>query len=598
LSTSNITQHESEPTSIWSFITRETGQSVKEEKQMTVTKTGASSDNEVNWHEINWRAVNGNVRRLQMRIVKATRAEQWGKVKALQWLLTHSFSGKALAVRRVTENQGRRTAGVDGETWPKPQQRAAAISKLKRHAYRAKPLRRIHIPKRNGHKRPLSIPTMTDRAMQALHLLALDPVTETLSDGNSYGFRKERSTADAIAQCFNIYARGNAPDWVLECDIKSCFDEINHNWMMSNIPMDKAILQKWLNAGYIEKQHWQSTSKGLPQGGIISPTIMNLTLNGLERILSEKFPQYYYKHNRVQVNYVRYADDFIISGISPQLLSEKVQPIVTAFLQKRGLTLSPEKTKITNIADGFDFLGQNVRKLKGKILIKPSKRNTKNLLEKVRAIIKKNAQAKTENLILQLNPVIRGWANYHRHVASKQSFRKVDNAIFLALWQWAKRRHPNKPKRWIKDKYFHRIGKQHWAFCGETIGKEGKLIKLQLLKAASIPIKRHIKIKAEANPYDPAYEVYFEERVGLQMLNNLQERKRLLRLWFGQTGICPICQQKITKGSGWNIHHIQRKIDGGKDTMDNLMLLHPNCHNQVHNQGLKVSKPRLVKKAL
>ena len=268
------------------------------------------------------------------------------------------------------------------------------------------------------------------------------------------------------------------------------------------------------------------------------------------------------------------------------------------FLQHRGLTLSEEKTKITHIEDGFDFLGQNVRKLKGKILIKPSKRNIKKLLEKVRAIIKKNSQAKTENLILQLNPVIRGWANYHRHVASKQSFRKMDHAIFLALWQWAKRRHPNKPKRWIKDKYFYRVGRQNWVFCAEIIGREGKSVRVQLLKTASIPIKRHIKIKGEANPYDPDWEFYFEERIGLQMLDNLKERKRLLRLWFGQEGICPICQQKITKESGWNIHHIQRRTDGGKETMDNLVLLHPNCHNQVHNQGLEVSKPRLVKKAL
>src|SRR5262249_38504983 len=157
---------------------------------------------------------------------------------------------------------------------------------------------------------------------------------------------------------------------------------------------------------------------------------------------------------------------------------------------------------------------------------------------------------KTENLILQLNSVIRGWANYHRHVASKQSFRKVDNAIFLALWQWAKRRHPNKPKRWIKDKYFYRVGRQNWVFCAEIMGRKGKPVRVQLLKAASIPIKRHIKIKGEANPYDLDWEVYFEEKIGLQMSDNLKERKRLLRLWFGQEGICPICQQKITKDSG------------------------------------------------
>jgi RNA-directed DNA polymerase len=595
LSASNITQHESEPTSIWSFITRESGQSDIEEEQMTVSQTGASSHTEVNWHEINWRAVNGNVRRLQMRIVKATQAEQWGKVKALQWLLTHSFSGKALAVRRVTENQGRRTAGVDGEIWPKPQQRAAAILKLKRRGYRARPLRRIYIPKRNGRKRALSIPTMTDRAQQALHLLALDPVAETRSDGNSYGFRKERSTADAIAQCFNIYARGSSPDWVLECDIKSCFDEISQSWMERNIPMDRVILKQWLVAGYIEKQAWQATIKGLPQGGIISPTIMNITLNGLERILNEKFPQYYYKHNRVQVNYVRYADDFIISGISKQVLCEKVQPVVTAFLQQRGLMLSPEKTKITHIAKGFDFLGQNIRKYDEKLFITPAKENVQALLRKVREMIKAHKQLSAGQLIKMLNLRIKGWANYHRHVASKRAFTKIDSAIHQTLWQWAYRRHNNKSREWVMKKYFKTVGGDHWVFFGQIATKDKQMKEICLFSAARVPIVRHAKIKAAANPYDLEWESYFEQRIAEQIRRTLQGRWKLLKLWFGQKGICPVCQEKITKQTGWNMHHLVWRSHGGGEGAENLVLLHPVCHSQVHNLGLFVVKPDLEK---
>jgi RNA-directed DNA polymerase len=293
---------------------------------------------------------------------------------------------------------------------------------------------------------------------------------------------------------------------------------------------------------------------------------------------------------------VIFADDFIITGKSKEMLENEVKPLVENFLRERGLELSDEKTKITHIENGFDFLGQNVRKYKGKLLTKPSKKNIKNFLNKVRTIIKGNKQTKTENLIKQLNPILKGWANYHRHAASKQTFSAVDHAIVLTLWQWAKRRHPNKSHRWIKDKYFCQIKGNRWMFYANVTRNDETPTKLLLFRAASMPIKRHIKIRGEANPYDPQWEEYFEERTGLQMLDNLRDRKKLLRLWFEQDGICSICFQKITKESGWAIHHIVRRIDGGKDTINNLVLLHPNCHRQVHNQKVKVSKPRPLKR--
>lgn len=566
---------------------------------MTATQpAGAFSHTQVDWQAINWHQVHSNVRRLQARIVKARKAGRWGKVKALQRLLTHSFSAKALAVRRVTGNPGRKTPGIDGVIWDTPEKKATAIGKLKSRGYQAQPLRRIYIPKRNHKWRPLSIPVMADRAQQALYLLALDPVAETEADPNTYGFRMERSTADATQQCHTVLSNHNgAPEYIFEGDIFSCFDKISHRWLMDHIPMDKAILHQWLKAGFMDRHVFGNTEEGTPQGSIASPVLARMALNGLERTLRQKYPQASTRSRAAKVNVIVFADDFIITGSSPELLENEVKPLVVEFLQERGLRLSETKTRITHIKDGFDFLGHQVRKLSGRILIQPSRRNLHDFLEKVRAIIKQNPQAKTENLIFQLNSVIRGWANYHRHGVSKQSFRKVDHAIFSALWRWAKRRHPKKSPSWVKAKYFHQLGQQRWVFSAEIRGKEGRPFRLQLLKAASIPIKRHIKIKGAANPYDSDWEVYFEERTGLQMLDNLKDRKRLLHLWFGQAGICPLCQQKITKESGWNLHHIQRRTDGGTETMDNLVLLHPHCHSQVHSQGITVSSPRLPKKA-
>ena len=534
------------------------------------------------------------MRRLQARIVQATRDGRWGKVKALQRLLTHSLSGKALAVRRVTENQGKHTPGVDGETWDTPLQKAQAVQALRQHGYQPWPLRRVYIPKKHGAKRPLGIPAMRDRAMQVLYLLALDPVAETLADPNSYGFRRERSTADAMEQCFTALARKASAAWVLEGDIKACFDRISHDWLEAHIPMERAMLRKWLKAGYLERQILHATDDGTPQGGPLSPALANLTLDGLEQQLRARYPKPKAGYN-AKVNLVRYADDFIITGDSRELLEQEVRPLVEAFLRERGLELSAEKTTVTHIAEGFDFLGHTVRKYRGKLLITPSRTNVKAFLGKVRAIIKDHKHLTAGQLIVWLNPLIRGWAMYYRHQVSTKAFRSVDNALFCCLWRWAKRRHPKKRAWWVKAKYFPRHGTQQWVFSGEVPDAQGKTRRVQLFAATSVLIKRHTKVRGEANPYDPAWEGYFARRHGVQMAVTLDDHRTVLTLWRTQQGRCPVCAQALTAPSEWHNHHLVARAAGGSDVPANRVLLHPTCHRQVHYQRQSVGKPRPVR---
>jgi RNA-directed DNA polymerase len=331
-------------------------------------------------------------------------------------------------------------------------------------------------------------------------------------------------------------------------------------------------------------------------GGVISPTLANLTLDGLENLLLKKFKKK--KICNPKVNLVQYADDFIITGNTKKLLENEVRPLVEEFLQIRGLELSKEKTRITHIDEGFDFLGWNVRKYNGKLLIKPSKKNIKKFLDKIRRIIKGNKTAKQVNLINMLNLIIRGWVNYHKTQVATEIFSSVDKEIWKALWQWSKRRHPNKGNRWIKKKYFKSVGARQWVFMAET-GKylrNGKPKMATLIKASDTSIKRHIKIQAGANPFDPQWEEYFEKRLQIKMSNSLFGRKRMHQLWMDQDGTCPICQENISEKTKWDIHYILWKSQGGDDRQANLVMAHPNCHRQIHSQKLKVVKPVPVNK--
>ena len=556
----------------------------------------ASSHAPTEWAAINWRRIEKNVRVMQCRIAKATQERNWRRVKALQRWLTRSFSAKALAVKRVTENQGKRTAGVDHEVWDSPQQKYAAIARLRKQRYRPLPLRRVHIPKSNGKLRALGIPTMRDRAQQALHLLALDPVLESVSDPNSYGFRKNRSTADAMAQLFIKMSQQVSAQWVLDADIEGFFDNISQTWMLDHIRMDKSMLRKWLESGVVERGQLVATTAGTPQGGIISPALANWTLNGLESGLMAHLGAKWgtWRIWRLKVGVIRYADDFIVTGASKELLETEVRPWIEAFLAERGLRLSVAKTKIVHIDQGFDFLGWNFRKYSGTLLIKPSKKNVQAFYEKLKKVISENLGAKQENLIRLLNPMLRGWAQYHSPVVAKEAFSRMESLLFWRLMRWAKRRHPTKKVNWIARKYWRSVKDRNWVFAAPVTTKEGGKKMLGLYSLSSTPIERHKKVRGAYHPYDPQWEMYGETLRQERMLRSMRYRKEWAKLYVAQRGLCVLCGYEMDMDTGWHDHHIEYRVEGGSNVLGNRVLLHPNCHAQVHSLGLKVVKPASV----
>ena len=468
------------------FHSKEDGIPVKAQHSTTLNSEKHADRNLAKqWNSINWKEVEDRVNRIQIRIAKATQNENWNLVKRLTYLLTHSYSAKLLAVRIVTQNRGKRSAGVDGQLWTTASDKMhAAISLSDRH-YRANPLRRIYIPKPGkSTKRPLSIPTMRDRAMQALYTLGLQPIAETTADTRSFGFRLFKCTQDASEYAFRCLCHKTSSPWILEGDIKGCFDNISHSWLKNNILIDRSILSQFLKSGIIFENSFYPTDKGTPQGGNISPILANMTLNGLEMLLEKRFP-------RMKVHFIRYCDDFLVTTPSKEIAVE-VREIIRDFLSTRGLELSSEKTVITHINEGFDFLGYNFRKYKGKLLIKPSKKSIKSITQKLKTIFSKAKSWTQDKLIETLNPVISGWANYHRHNVAKITFKKLDFHLWELTWQWGIRRHPNKGLKWIANRYWTSDDSRNWVF-------QTKEIKLQ--KFSNIHICRHSPPKLDANPF-------------------------------------------------------------------------------------------------
>ena len=439
---------------------------------------------------------------------------------------------------------------------------------------------------------------MFDRAMQALYLSALEPVIESTSDPKSFGFRPDRSTADAMVEIFQLMSRDDSPMWVLEGDIKGFFDNINHEWLCQNVPMDKKVLRLWLKAGVIDRRHFMATEAGTPQGGIISPCLANATLNGLEMQLKGHLARKLAgtDADTPRVHVVRYADDFIITAATKELLTDEVIPWVEQFLSVRGVSLSEEKTQITHILQGFDFLGWNFRKYvpkspyrRTKLFIKPSKKNISTFYRKVREIVKTSGALTQEELIGRLNPVLKGWAQYHSPAVAKKAFSRLDSLIVWLLRRWAKRRHPKKQANWCRNRYFHSIGKRNWVFAHPYRGKKGERKFCQLYQLADTEIRRQPRLSGGYHPYDAKHEEKWEKLRVRRMQHKLHFRKQILYLFTRQKGLCALCGHAVNKETGWDDHHVIRRVDGGKDTLKNRVLIHPNCHSLVHSQRQQVT---------
>ncbi|CDX01779.1 RNA-directed DNA polymerase [Desulfitobacterium hafniense] len=523
------------------------------------------------WKSIDWSWVEAEVNRLQTRIAKATGDKKWNTVKRLHYLLTHSYYAKLLAVRKVTTNKGSKTSGVDKELWRTPASKMRAVLSLTDKSYKSKPLRRVYIEKKGKKaKRPLGIPTMYDRAMQALYALALDPVAEIMGDSRSFGFRKGRSCHDACERIFADLSHDYSPKWVLEGDIKGCFDNISHEWLIQNIPMDQSILKQFLKSGFVFERELFPTEDGTPQGGIISTLLANMALDGMQKLLYDRFHRNpkgkvdVRVQNAHKVNMVRYADDFIVTAATKEIAREAKEVIVN-FLAARGLELSEEKTLITHIDDGFDMLGWTFRKYKGKLIIKPSKKAIESSVASLSETILKRGKAwKQDLLILKLNAQIRGWTNYHQSVVASKAFQHIDYIMFELLWRWAKRRHPNKGQRWIARRYWHSRGTRNWVFCTDAV---------QLVKASDTHIVRHTQVRLDMNPYIDRQ--YFMDRKFKNGMRRLSGRYKLI--WKKQKGSCYHCGMPMDIRDEREIFVKTSKSQPAKEPLLNMAYVHKHC---------------------
>ena len=466
------------------------------------------------WRNIDWSKHERIVRRLQVRIAKATRLGKWKLVERLQYLLTSSFSAKLLAVKKVATNKGKNTAGIDNVTWITDADKYNAALNLKARSYKAKALRRTYIPKAKGKKRSLGIPTMHDRAFQALWVMALEPVAETTADHHSYGFRQYRSVADAIKQCHFALSKRNSTRWVLEGDIKACFDKIDHQWMIDNIPMNKSVLQQWLKAGYIDKNVFHETREGTPQGGVASPVLANMVLDGMADAIKRAVPK------GKKVNFVRYADDFICTAKSANLLEEYVLPAIRSFLKERGLALSEEKTHITNIRKGITFLGYHLKKFGHKLVTRPAAETMKKFLHRVFHKLENLRSRVHLDVIKETNRMLNGFANAFI-LGERKFLSTIDHKVYQKLRRELRRRHPKKSAKWINETYFKKVQRYKWTFFAHE--QKGNAKKTHhLLQMSSIQWENYVKIRAKATPFDPEFTPYLRQRMAIK----IKKRKR------------------------------------------------------------------------